>query len=91
MKKKRGNQPKIHRDERGEFRWETYFVHGKEKRRKIRMIDGKDFDSEEFIRVNADDIWLKQHGEYEILEERAMERERFEQEDEPENADENPF
>ncbi len=50
---------------------------------------GKDFVYEEYIRANADDIWLKQHGEYEILHERKMERNRIEQGLEPENED--PF
>ena len=71
--------PKIHHDEEGEFRWEAYFVRGKQKRRKIRMLDGKDFDYEEYIRANADDLWLAQHGEYEILHEREMERARLEE------------
>ncbi|MCB1065425.1 MAG: hypothetical protein KDN20_21230 [Verrucomicrobiae bacterium] len=90
---KMGKRPqKIHRDEEGEFRWETYFVRGKQKRRKIRMLDGKDFDYDEFIRANADDIWLKQQGEYEILHERQMEGNRLEKKG-AENGDdnENPF
>ncbi len=86
---KRKRPPKVLRDEQGEFRWETYFVGGKQTRRKIRMLDGKDFDYEEYTRANADDIWLKQHGEYEILHEREMERNRIEEGAEPEN--EAPF
>ena len=91
MGKKRKRPPKIHHDEEGEFRWETFFVRGKEKRRKIRMLDGKDFDYEEYIRANADDIWLKQHDEYEILHERQMERNRIEQGSEPEADNKDPF
>ena len=56
----------------------TNFIRGKQRRRKIRMLDGKDFDYEKFICANADDIWLKQHGEDEILNEREMERNRIE-------------
>ena len=55
------------------------------------MLDGKDFDYEEFIRANADDIWLMQHGEYEILHEREMERNRVEQGVKPEAKNEDPF
>lgn len=56
------------------------------------MLDGKDFDYDEFIRANADDIWLKQQGEYEILHERQMEGNRLEKKG-AENGDdnENPF
>ncbi|MCX6868310.1 MAG: hypothetical protein NTV46_19310 [Verrucomicrobia bacterium] len=50
----------------------TIFINGKQKRvRREPTIDGMDV--EEFIRQNADDIWLHQHGYYEILHERAME------------------
>ncbi len=70
-------------------------MRGKQKRRKIRMLDGKDFDYDEFIRANADDIWLKQEGHFEILHEREIERNRIErgieQEEDrrkPEQADE---
>lgn len=69
QKKKRAKQQF---DEKGQFRWETYFVGGKQKRRKVRTVDG--MDPEEFIRLNADDIWLKQEGYFEILHERAMEQ-----------------
>lgn len=91
MGRKRKRPPKVLRDEKGEFRWETFFIRGKQRRRKIRMLDGKDFDYEEFIRANADDIWLMQHGEYEILHEREMERNRVEQGVKPEAKNEDPF
>ena len=42
--KKKKRRPKVLRDENGEFRWETYFVRGKQKRRKVRLIDGKESD-----------------------------------------------
>jgi len=50
----------------------TVFMNGKQVRvRRPPTIDG--MDAEEFIRHNADPIWLHQHEEYEILHERAME------------------
>ncbi len=50
----------------------TIFVNGKQKRvRREPTIDG--MDPEEFIRRNADDIWLHQNERWDILEERAME------------------
>lgn len=55
------------------------------------MLEGKDFVYEEYIRANADDIWLKQHDEFEILHEREMERSQVEQGSESEPGDEDPF
>ena len=50
----------------------TVFMNGKQVRvRRPPTIDG--MDQEEFIRQNADPIWLKQHGHYEILHEHEME------------------
>ena len=50
----------------------TVFMNGKQVRvRRPPTIDG--IDQEEFIRQNADPIWLHQHGYYEILHEQAME------------------
>jgi hypothetical protein len=50
----------------------TVFMNGKQVRvRRPPTIDG--MDPEEYIRQNADPIWLHQHGYYEILHERAME------------------
>lgn len=50
----------------------TVFMNGKQVRvRRPPTIDGMDAD--EFIRHNADPIWLHQHGYWEILHERAME------------------
>jgi len=44
----------------------TIFVHGKQKRvRRPPTIDGMDVD--EFIRRNADPIWLHQHGLWEYM------------------------
>jgi len=64
---KRKRKPKLHYDERGEFRWETYFVGGKQKRSKVRTVDG--IDAEEFWRQNADPIALHQAGEWHVLHE----------------------
>jgi hypothetical protein len=48
------------------------FMNGKQVRvRRPPTIDG--MDAEEFIRHNADPIWLHQHGYWEILQEHAME------------------
>lgn len=45
----------------------TVFVHGKMKRvKRPQTIDGMDVD--EFIRRNADPIWLHQHGMWEYME-----------------------
>jgi hypothetical protein len=50
----------------------TVFMNGKQVRvRRPPTIDGMDV--EEFIRQNADDIWLHQNERWDILEERAME------------------
>jgi hypothetical protein len=49
----------------------TIFMNGKQVRdRRPPTVDG--IPVEEFIRQNADPIWLHQHGYWEILEERAM-------------------
>jgi len=49
----------------------TVFMNGKQVSvRRPPTIDG--MDAEEFIRQNANPIWLHQHGYYEILHERAM-------------------
>ena len=49
----------------------TVFMNGRQVRvRRPPTVDG--IPVEEFIRQNADPIWLHQHGYWEILEERAM-------------------
>ncbi|MHA3774518.1 hypothetical protein ACXR0O_23585 [Verrucomicrobiota bacterium sgz303538] len=65
MGKKKKNKRKVLRDERGEYRFETYFIGGKQKRRKVRLIDG--IPADEFIEKYADPIFLFQEGYYEIL------------------------
>ena len=69
MSKKR---KKVLRDAQGEYRLEIFFVNGKQKKRKIRLIDGLPVD--EFVARNADDIFLLQEGMYEILHQREMRR-----------------
>ena len=54
------------------FRTEIYFVRGKMKKRKIPLIDGMEV--EEFIRRNADDVYLVQEGYFDILHEREQAR-----------------
>ena len=68
MSTKAHKKKKVLTDQRGEFRFETYFVNGKQKRRKVRLIDG--IPVEEFIEMNADEIFLVQEGYYEILDAR---------------------
>lgn len=52
----------------------TVFMNGKQVRvRRPVTYDG--LDEDEFVRNNADDIWLHQHGYWEILEERYAQRE----------------
>ena len=52
--------------------YQTIFVHGKQKRiRREPMIDGMPV--EEYIAQNADPIFLKQHGYYELLDEQYAE------------------
>jgi hypothetical protein len=53
----------------------TVFMNGKQVSvRRPQTIDGMDV--EEFIRRNADPIWLHQHGYYELLHEQSMAEER---------------
>jgi hypothetical protein len=48
----------------------TIFIHGKMKRvRRPQQIDG--IDADEFIRRNADPLWLHQNGMWEYMEESA--------------------
>lgn len=55
-----------------DFRTEIYFVRGKMKKRMIPLNDGLPVD--EFIRRNADDVYLMQEGHWDILHEREMQR-----------------
>ena len=57
-------QKRARKKRREEFM--TVFMHGKQKRvRRPPTIDGMDVD--EFIRQNADPIWLHQHGLWEYM------------------------
>lgn len=48
----------------------TIFIHGKMKRvRRPQQMDG--IDADEFIRRNADPLWLHQNGMWEYMEERS--------------------
>lgn len=52
--------------------FETVFMNGKQVRvRREPTVDGMSVD--EFVRRNADPVWLVENGEYEMLEERAAE------------------
>jgi len=62
---------KVLRDKHGDFRWEYYFVGGKRKRYKVRLIDGMDAD--EFEASCADPVTLLQMGRYDLLEQRSSE------------------
>lgn len=74
MGKKKSKKRTFHYDDQGQFYWETYFVRGKQKRQKVRTIDG--LDPDEYLRRNASDIWLLQEGRYDLLHERENERNR---------------
>ena len=52
-------------DNNGEFEWEYYFIGGKQKKRKVRPFEDYDF-----IEKNSDDLFLAEHGFYEILHKR---------------------
>ena len=65
----------------------TVFMNGKQVRvRRPPTIEGMDAD--EFIRQNADPVWLKQHGYWEIIHEREM-AEAQEDADLPNDPDQN--
>jgi len=63
---------RVLKDDQGEYRFEVFFVKGKQKRMKVRLIDGMPVN--EFVERNADDIFLLQSGQYEILHEQEMRR-----------------
>lgn len=66
----------------------TVFMHGKQVRvRRPPTIDG--VPEEDFIRQNADPIWLHQNEYHELLEERSMES--HQESTDLENDDELPF
>ncbi|MGI6302563.1 MAG: hypothetical protein ACOX52_16115 [Verrucomicrobiota bacterium] len=76
-KKKKNRKPKKQRKltaaekrekKRRRLEYMTIFVNGKQKRVK-RPVTIEGMSVEEFIRENADPIWLMQNGEYELLHE----------------------
>jgi predicted nucleotidyltransferase len=75
-KKKSKKKPAVQTDAQGQFIWETYFVGGKQKRQKVRVIDGKPVhDIDEYLINNADDIYLHQTGRWDLMEQRRLEEE----------------
>ena len=70
LQKRKRKEAKAERQKK--YQW--VFMNGKQVRiRRPQKIDG--LDPEEYIRRNADDIWLTQNGYYEILHERHMQEE----------------
>ena len=70
LQKRKRKEAKAERQKK--YQW--VFMNGKQVRiRRPEKIDG--LDPEEYIRRNADDIWLTQNGYYEILHERYIEEE----------------
>lgn len=70
LQKRKRKEAKAERQKK--YQW--VFMNGKQVRiRRPETIDG--LDSYEYIRKNADDIWLTQNGYYEILHEQYMQEE----------------
>jgi len=70
LQKRKRKEAKAERQKK--YQW--VFMNGKQVRiRRPETIDG--LDTYEFIRQNADDIWLTQNGYHEILQERYMQEE----------------
>lgn len=75
---KKPKKPKYHTDEHGHFVWENFFVRGKQRRRKQRVtvIDGEIIDNlDEWLLVNADDVYLHQIERWDLIEQRRLEEE----------------
>jgi len=67
LQKRKRREAKVERQKK--YQW--VFMNGKQIRiRRPETIDG--LDPYDYIRQNADDIWLTQNGYYEILHERYM-------------------
>ena len=75
--KKSQKRVKYHTDEQGHYVWENYFVRGKQRRSKLRVtvIDGEIIDDpDEWLLVNADDIFLHQCELWDLIEQRQLAR-----------------
>jgi hypothetical protein len=66
---KRKEKPKIRRDSKGEYFFQSYFGRGKQRYERIYVVDG--IPADEFYRRNADPITLLQNGDYELLHEQG--------------------
>ena len=76
MPKKRKKRAKIHTDEQGHYVWENFFVHGKQRRRKLRVtvIDGEIIDDPDaWLLANADDCFLNQIERWDLIGQRQLE------------------
>ncbi len=69
---------KYHTDDQGHYVWENYFVGGKKRRSKRRVIvvDGKVVDNtDEWLLANADDIFLHQTEHWDLIEKHGQQPE----------------
>lgn len=83
MGKKSRRKPTIHRDDKGPYVWENYFVRGKQKRqkRRVTVIDGKIIDDpDEWLLSNADDILLHQIERWDLAGRRELDDQKPESE-----------
>ncbi|MCB1133501.1 MAG: hypothetical protein KDN05_20455, partial [Verrucomicrobiae bacterium] len=72
---KKRNPPRVHTDDRGRYIWETYFVDGKQKRRKIRDIDSDGHiirDMDEWLLANASDDVLHGMERWDLIDQRMF-------------------
>lgn len=77
-KRKGPKEGEIQTDEKGHFVWETFFLRGKQKRRKVRVtvIDGEIIeDLDTWLLANADDIALHQMERWDLMMQRQQEEE----------------
>lgn len=73
MKRKKIKKSLIRKDHRGEFIYRHSFVRGKQKLRKVYLLNGvplDEIDTYAYYLEMADDITLLQNGEYEELDRR---------------------
>ncbi|MEO8616238.1 MAG: UPF0158 family protein [Luteolibacter sp.] len=77
-KKNRRQARKYYTDERGHYVWDTFFVSGKQRRskRRVIVIDGEIIDDlDEWLLANADDVFLHQGERWDLLEQRRLDGE----------------